>query len=109
LQERPHIPFIPDPCFQILRNRTEEEKHLKNLFFIYGTTFQKNRIWTEYLASPDLEQSLTEIKKELLQAPIAHFISHVIFTLLGEFSMGYYYILLISNVGCVDVLIPVPT
>jgi hypothetical protein len=28
-----------------------------------------NGIWTEYLASPDLEQSLTEIKKELRQAP----------------------------------------
>ena len=36
--------------------------------FIYGTTNRTKRIWTEYLASPDLEQSLTKTKKQLRQA-----------------------------------------
>jgi hypothetical protein len=51
------------------RRRTRQKKSI----FIYGTTNWKKRIWTKFLASPDLEGLLTKTKKELQQSPIPYF------------------------------------
>ncbi len=58
------------PSFHIRWNLYKIEKTLKSSIFIYVTTNPKWRIWTELLASPDLELSLTKTKKDLRQPPI---------------------------------------
>ncbi len=71
------------------------------MFFIYCTTFQKNRIWTEYLASPDLEQSLTEIKKGITAGThcgqVASFVSNgkeILIKSVGRIVNPYRWVLL---------------
>jgi hypothetical protein len=44
------------------------KKNTEKFYFYLRTTNRTKRIWTEYLASPDLEQSLTKSKKKLRQA-----------------------------------------
>jgi len=45
----------------------------KKSVFIYGNTSRESRIWTNFLASPDLERSLTKTKIELRQPPNASY------------------------------------
>ncbi len=52
------------------------KKTQKSSIFIYGTTNQTKRIWTEYLASPDLEQLLTKTKKNYSKHPMFLLLSH---------------------------------
>jgi hypothetical protein len=61
-----HHSFIPNPLFPHTRESVQMKKTQKSSIFIYGTTNRTKRIWTEYLASPDLEQSLTKTKKKLV-------------------------------------------
>ncbi len=59
------------PYFHVLWNLYRWKKdRICSLILIYGNTTRESRIWTDFLASPDLEQSLTKTKKELWQAPM---------------------------------------
>jgi hypothetical protein len=50
------------------KNPFRRRKRQKKSIFIYGTRNRKKQIWTEFLASLDLEPSLTKTKKELRQS-----------------------------------------
>ncbi len=49
-------------------NPVRIRKRHKKSIFIYGTTDWKKQIWTKFLASLDLQWSLTKLKKELRQS-----------------------------------------
>ena len=59
----------PPPISRYGGIRTDEKRQNSSIL-IYGNTTRESRIWTNCLASPDLEQLLTKTKKELWQAPI---------------------------------------
>jgi hypothetical protein len=46
------------------------KKNTEKFYFYLRITNQTKRIWTEYLASPDLEQSLTKTKKNYGRQPM---------------------------------------
>ncbi len=48
---------------------TDEKNTDKFYFYLQQHTTKESGLWTEFLASPDLERSLTKTKKELRQAP----------------------------------------
>ncbi len=63
-----------NPPFPRTVESVQMKKTQKSSIFIYGSTPKESGLWTDFLASPDLERSLTKTKKELRQTPILYFI-----------------------------------